>query len=87
MGGVVVGASAAGIVGALLAAPVIASGKEIMSYLYAKILSQEPFPSVQEASKEAQNSWSEQLQPLFTPWRWFIVRWQSHRQRAKEQPQ
>jgi predicted PurR-regulated permease PerM len=44
MGGVVVGTSAAGIIGALLAAPVIASGKEIMNYLYAKILGQAPFP-------------------------------------------
>lgn len=86
MGGVVVGISAAGIVGALLAAPVIASGKEIMSYLYAKILSQEPFPPVQEASKEAQISWSEQLQPLLTPCRWFIVRWQNRWQPAKKQP-
>lgn len=87
MGGVVVGASVAGIVGALLAAPVIASGKEIMSYLYAKILSQDPFPPVQEASKEEQVSWPEQLQTLLTRWQRFIARRQSHRQPVKKQPQ
>lgn len=87
MGGVVIGASVAGVVGALLAAPVIASGKEIMSYLYAKILSQDPFPPVQEAPQEAQISWQEQLQTLLTRWRWFIVQFQSRwRQLAKKQP-
>jgi predicted PurR-regulated permease PerM len=86
MGGVVVGASVAGIVGALLAAPVIASGKEIMSYLYAKILNQEPFPLVQEASKETQISWQEQLQTLSTRWQRLIAQFQSHQQPAEEQP-
>jgi predicted PurR-regulated permease PerM len=42
--GVFVGASVGGILGALLAAPVIASGKEIMSYLLRKIMDQDPFP-------------------------------------------
>ncbi len=42
--GVVIGANVAGILGALLAAPVIASTKEIFGYLYAKILSEAPFP-------------------------------------------
>ncbi len=44
MVGVVVGASFAGILGALLAAPVIASTREILSYVYAKILDKDPFP-------------------------------------------
>ncbi len=87
MGGVVVGISAAGIVGALLAAPVIASGKEIMSYLYAKILSQHPFPPAQEAPQEEQISWQEQLQTLLTRWQRFIAQLQSHWKPAKEQPQ
>lgn len=87
MGGVVVGASAAGIAGALLAAPVIASGKEIMSYLYAKILSQEPFPPTQEAPNEEPISWQEQLQILWTRWQRFIAQWPSHWKPAKKEPQ
>jgi predicted PurR-regulated permease PerM len=42
--GVVVGASTAGILGALLATPIIASGREILRYTYHKILLEEPFP-------------------------------------------
>jgi predicted PurR-regulated permease PerM len=44
MMGVLVGASVAGILGALIAAPVIASGREITRYLYAKVLEIDPFP-------------------------------------------
>ncbi len=43
MVGVFIGASVAGILGALLAAPVMASAREILSYLYAKMWGQEPF--------------------------------------------
>ena len=43
--GVLVGASVAGIFGALLAAPVIASGIEIIRYLYQKVLGEDPYPS------------------------------------------
>jgi predicted PurR-regulated permease PerM len=42
--GVLVGASVWGILGALLAAPVIASGKQIVSYLLYKIIDEDPFP-------------------------------------------
>jgi predicted PurR-regulated permease PerM len=42
--GVLVGATTWGILGALLAAPTIASCREIIIYLYNKILDQEPFP-------------------------------------------
>jgi hypothetical protein len=87
MGGVVVGTSVAGIVGALLAAPVIASGKEIMSYLYAKILSQDPFPPTQEAPQKEPVSWQEQLQMLLTRWKRFSAQWPSRWKPAKEQPQ
>lgn len=85
MGGIVIGTTTAGIVGALLAAPVIASGKEIMSYLYAKILDQDPFPLAQAAPPEEQISWQEQLQTLLARWQRFIVRWQSHTKPLKEQ--
>jgi len=42
--GVLVGAATWGILGALLAAPVIASGREIVSYLYRHIIGEKPFP-------------------------------------------
>jgi predicted PurR-regulated permease PerM len=85
MGGIVIGTSTAGIVGALLAAPVIASGKEIMSYLYAKILGQDPFPPAQAAPQEKQISWQEQLQKMLTRWQRFIAWRQSHARPPNEQ--
>ncbi|MDM8527666.1 AI-2E family transporter [Anaerolineales bacterium HSG24] len=42
--GVVIGVSVGGILGALVATPIIASGREIVGYLYAKVLGQEPYP-------------------------------------------
>jgi hypothetical protein len=42
--GVLVGASTWGILGALLAAPVIASGRVIFSYLYRHVIGVHPFP-------------------------------------------
>lgn len=42
--GVLVGASVWGILGALLAAPVIATGKQIVSYMLYKIIDKDPFP-------------------------------------------
>jgi hypothetical protein len=86
MGGVVIGASVAGIVGALLAAPVIASGKEIMSYLYAKILSQEPFPPPQAAPSGELISWQEQLQMRLSRWQRFIAQGPKRWQPAKNEP-
>jgi len=40
----VVGFSIAGLIGSLLAVPVVATAKEYLSYLYAKLLDREPFP-------------------------------------------
>ena len=87
MGGVVIGASVAGIVGALLAAPVIASGKEIMSYLYAKILGQDPFPPPQGAPSGEPISWQEQLQTRLTQWQRFIAQWPNRWKPVKKEPQ
>ena len=42
--GVLVGAATWGILGALLAAPVIASGREIFLYLYRHVIGEKPFP-------------------------------------------
>jgi predicted PurR-regulated permease PerM len=61
--GVIVGAITWGVLGALLAAPVIASAKEIVSYLYRKILGEDPFPP-EEVSAEAETSWSDPHQIL-----------------------
>lgn len=44
MTGVVVGTSVAGILGALLVTPLIATAREIILYTYRKILAEEPFP-------------------------------------------
>ena len=55
--GVVVGASLGGILGALLAAPTIASLRIIVRYLYAKLLDQQPsFPLVDAAQKRRRTS-------------------------------
>jgi len=43
--GVLVGASTWGILGALLAAPVIASGREIIAYLYRHVIGEKPYLS------------------------------------------
>jgi predicted PurR-regulated permease PerM len=43
MTGIIVGASVSGILGALLATPVIATGREVLHYIYRKMLGQEPF--------------------------------------------
>jgi predicted PurR-regulated permease PerM len=62
--GVFVGATVAGILGALLAAPVIASAREILSYLYAKMWNQEPFQRKSEELPSDQPSILTQLQLL-----------------------
>lgn len=49
MSGVLVGGSVAGILGTLLATPVIATGREVLSYLYRKLLGEEPFPPEEPA--------------------------------------
>lgn len=47
MAGVIVGASVWGILGALLAAPIVASLKEILDYVHNKLLGVDPFPAVE----------------------------------------
>jgi hypothetical protein len=42
--GAVVGAYVGGILGVMLATPVIATRREILGYVYRKLLDQEPFP-------------------------------------------
>jgi predicted PurR-regulated permease PerM len=39
----IVGFNVAGLIGSLLAVPIVASIKEIVSYLYAKVMDREPF--------------------------------------------
>ncbi len=47
MAGVIVGASVWGILGALLATPMIASLKEILDYIRHKLMGEEPFPTIE----------------------------------------
>ncbi len=51
--GVIVGATTWGILGALLAAPIIGSVKEIVSYLYRKVLGETPFPPDSPTEEDA----------------------------------
>jgi hypothetical protein len=55
MTGAVVGASVGGILGVMLATPVIATGRVILGYLYRKLLDQEPFP-IEETVAESGTS-------------------------------
>lgn len=47
MSGVLVGVNVAGLLGALLATPVIATARELIRYTYRKILGENPFPPVE----------------------------------------
>lgn len=50
MGAVVVGASVGGIFGALMAAPVLATGRVLAHYVYCKMLGVSPFPIVEPSA-------------------------------------
>jgi predicted PurR-regulated permease PerM len=70
--GVIVGATTWGILGALLAAPIIGSTKEIVSYLYRKALAEDPFPpdaepEEKETSGPGQSTMREKIQRI---WNW-----------------
>jgi predicted PurR-regulated permease PerM len=71
--GVFVGATVWGILGALLAAPVMASGREIIRYLYLKTLGEEPFPPEEEESEATEISWTDSIKTLGTKVQQFIL--------------
>ena len=48
------GVNAAGLTGALLAAPVIGTGRVLLHYVLDKLMDRDPFPEVTEAAKEKQ---------------------------------
>lgn len=48
MTGVLIGGTVAGILGALLASPIVGSAREILRYTYRKMLGKEPFPPEEE---------------------------------------
>jgi predicted PurR-regulated permease PerM len=54
LAGVIVGAATVGVLGVFLAAPVIASLRDILGYLYRKVLNVEPFPEPLPAPEEEQ---------------------------------
>lgn len=60
--GLTVGASVGGVLGALLATPIIASGREVLRYCYTKILEEEPTPAG-EAAPEASPAETENTPP------------------------
>ncbi len=65
--GVLVGASVAGILGTLLATPVIASAREILRYIYDKLQGKDPFPPgemVEELEKEPPSRLQQALEQL-----------------------
>jgi len=62
--GVLVGASVWGILGALLAAPVIASGREISRYLYSHVIGEEPFQHVDQPAPEMDISLRESFEEI-----------------------
>jgi len=63
--GVLVGATTWGILGALLAVPTIASCREIIFYLYNKILDQDPFPPEVEENGSIKTPLSESITEKF----------------------
>lgn len=70
--GVVVGASVGGVLGALIAAPTIATARVIAGYAYAKILGQDPFPAPDPAlAQRRPPTLRERATQL---WRWLAPR-------------
>lgn len=72
LAGVVVGAATVGVLGVFLAAPVIASLREVLGYLYRKVLNEEPFPEPRSASSEERprqslRIWVAQLRRRISP--------------------
>jgi predicted PurR-regulated permease PerM len=65
--GVIIGTSVGGILGALLATPVIASGREILRYVYQKIQGEDPFP-LHEAKTESERHPTLELLQRFRKW-------------------
>lgn len=55
--GVIVGASQVGILGAFLAAPVLATLRVVASYMYAKLLDRPPFPESDKLKAARPSSW------------------------------
>lgn len=52
--GAIAGASIAGILGIMLAAPILASGRLVFSYVYAKLTDRPPFPDIQSTAQNDQ---------------------------------
>jgi predicted PurR-regulated permease PerM len=55
--GILVGAASFGVLGALLAAPVIAMAKVVLKYLYLKVLGEDPFPPEAPDAEKSKSSW------------------------------
>lgn len=79
LAGVLVGAATAGVLGVFLAAPTIASLREVLGYLYRKVLNIEPFPPDEPPAQGL---------PPRPPgtWRERLPRWLRRRQDQAPQP-
>lgn len=84
--GVLVGTSVAGLLGAILAAPVVASIREITGYLYAKIFSLPPFPPQPEISEPVQPTWIDPVKSLLVKGRGWLIRSSSPRESQNVEP-
>ncbi|MFZ9857963.1 MAG: AI-2E family transporter [Roseiflexaceae bacterium] len=78
MTGVLVGTIAAGILGALLATPVIATAYEILRYIYAKMMDQEPFQT--PLNKRVASTPTTPLTQRILNWVTRIIGWWKQRQ-------
>lgn len=73
MSGVLVGVNVAGLLGALLATPVIATVRELVGYAYRKMLGENPFPPVEAPSVPPFNpltrlrEWFDRVNPFRKP--------------------
>lgn len=66
--GVLVGATVSGVLGALLATPMIASLREITRYVYRKILGQDPYPPEEQKAAEQKNGQFTALAVMMRGW-------------------
>jgi predicted PurR-regulated permease PerM len=85
--GVLVGVTVWGILGALLAAPIIASAREIINYLYCRVLGENPFPPQEDLPDQEVPSIREQVDELKTKAGKFLRKKPEDDEITKESPE
>ncbi|HSJ29425.1 MAG TPA: AI-2E family transporter [Acidimicrobiia bacterium] len=61
--GILVGFSAAGVVGAVVAVPVVATGREVLGYVMAKLVDEDPYPDGAPAPRPTMKERWEKIRP------------------------